>query len=428
MKPTVFFAFLFALFTFSAPGAIHSSVCRVSEKGGRFSLTVDGKPFVLKGVCCPINKKSRIDYFQLCRELGANTVRNWGIDQGSEEYLDAAARCGLKVDQGIWLPHCNPGKGPKVFSYLKDKDQLAEKEKKFLAYIDKHKKHPAILMWNLGNEVLFNIKDEDERAAFCQYLESLAKKVKSLDPDHPTLYTCFSSKMFHYLKDSVPSLDIIGVNTYSDVDGIQQEWKKLNIGKPYLVTEFGCLGPWDRKKDAFGEPSEEADHEKAFKYNDLLEQMEKHAGSCLGGFAFRIGEPKRRNANWWALTLGNLKKEAFRVVQKHYRGKDPLSWPPVLISAEADKSTVRRGEKISLDIRARDRENNVMTYGIRLWKIKKGDPEAYVPEITSAEKTFKSPKITFQAPQEAGLYTLFVFAFDGKDNVATQSMTIKVKD
>ena len=105
-------------------------------------------------------------------------------------------------------------------------------EKQALDYVQRFKNHPAVIMWNLGNEVLFFTLEEEERIAFCRFLENVIQKVKAIDKDHPVLYTAFSGKMFPYLKKYVPSLDLVGINTYGGVDYIHDDWKENDLQIP----------------------------------------------------------------------------------------------------------------------------------------------------------------------------------------------------
>ncbi len=397
-------------------------------KKGKWYIEKDGSPFDLKGVGCALQiGKSGIDYLQIAKELGANTVRTWGIKDNTKSYLDEAEKLGLKVDVGIWLKHCNPDKGSKVFSYINNEKELKRIESKILSDIKKFKDHPAVLMWNVGNEVLHFTKDEDEHIAFCKFLERVFKKIKEIDRSHPVMYTFAGKKHFHYLKKYVPSIDIIGVNTYSDIDGIYQELKRLKIAKPFIITESEPYGPWDSKKDKFGMRIDISDYEKAFRYQYHLEEKERLKGSCLGVFAFRLGDPKRKLFTWWDLTVGKLKRESFYVIQEKYTGKKTKNKPPLFTKLELDKYTVNAGGKLNITINARDRENDPLTYAIKIWRLRKHNPNRHIPEIMDVDKKFNVPKFVFKAPNISGLYKLIVYVYDDHGNIGVRNVTFKVE-
>ena len=403
--------------------------CHLKGESGKWSLEVENKPFNLKGVgCSRVKGESGINYLKIARSLGANTVRTWGIDKGNQTFLDAAEKLGLKVDAGIWLPHGNAHDSKvKKFSYIKDKAKLKKIEKEALAYVQKYKDHPALLMWNVGNEVIHFTKEKEERVAFSLYLEELIKKIKKIDPEHPVLYTFAGYKHIHYIKKYVPSLDIIGVNTYGSVDSIDQEMKSIQLDKPFIITESGPIGPWDAKKDQFGERIDQADYEKSFQYQYHLEEALRLKGRCLGVFPFRLGDPKRKLLSWWDLTVGKKRRDSFRVIYEHFQGKKMLNTPPICIGLSINKPNVKKGENIEISVKARDREKDPLRYGIKFWKIRKNNPKSHIPEIIKPEKIFQTSRFQIAAPTEEGMHKLIIYVYDGKGNIANRDLTFKVE-
>jgi hypothetical protein len=425
-----FLVYLFAACCLLQPAEnAFCSVCSVREESGKWLLIVDGKPFDVKGVGVAWNfGLDGTDYLSLAREIGANTVRTWGIDQGTQQYLDAADSCGLKVDAGIWLPHCNWQKKEKVFSYVRDTDKLEKLEKETIDYVKRFKGHPAVILWNLGNETLCFTNEEEERVAFCIFLEKLAREVKAVDADHPVLYTCHSGEEFSYLKKHVPSLDIIGVNTYGGVDYIHSAWLEEKMNKPYIITEAGPLGPWDRQKDKFGKAIDEADYEKSFHYQYLLEEIRRFSGWCLGGFVFQLGDTTQENLTWWNLTVGPYKRESFYIVKKIYTGHDGESLAPVCTAVELDKDVVRPGEKITAKITARRRGGSELSYDIMVGTCKENVLLHYANEKVPVKVLSRGESTEFLAPEKPDLYKLHALVFDGKGNVATLCITFKVEE
>ncbi len=78
------------------------NMVEISGSKGQWELVVNGKPFRLKGagVSRISGKFEKADFLKLAKELGANTVRTWGIDQGTLEYLNKAQEYGLYVNAG----------------------------------------------------------------------------------------------------------------------------------------------------------------------------------------------------------------------------------------------------------------------------------------------------------------------------------------
>jgi beta-galactosidase/beta-glucuronidase len=231
-----------------AAPAQKGNVVKVIGTKGNWQLTVNDEIFRIKGV--GVGRavgKSGADHLKMAKDMGANTVRTWGVNQGTRQYLDTAQKYGLKVDAGIWLNAVVTGSKD---SYL-DKRYLAKMRKEILKYVRKYKDHPAILIWNIGNEVIFFTKNEEERVAFCRFLESVIQEVHKIDQNHPVVYTSAGLNDVAYLKKYVPSLDLVGINTYGGIDKIHQDLTEM-FDIPYLMTEFGSLGEWDRSKDPHG--------------------------------------------------------------------------------------------------------------------------------------------------------------------------------
>jgi len=82
----IFWVLLVLLSLFSFP--VFSSNVRIVKDDSKWVLLVDGRPFYIKGAGCGVYKgKNGEDYLLLAKELGANAVRTWGIDQGTPESI-----------------------------------------------------------------------------------------------------------------------------------------------------------------------------------------------------------------------------------------------------------------------------------------------------------------------------------------------------
>ena len=212
--------------------AVTENKVTINGSKGCWELKVNGNPFFIKGAGCgEYLGKNNEDYLKLAREMGANCVRTWGIDQGTKEYLDKAAQYGLLVDAGIWMNVPDP---ERKITYTGRSDFVDEMRAEALDYVRRFKDHPAILMWNVGNEVLFFTGDENERIAFCRFLDNLIQEIKRIDPDHPVVYAAAAFMNLKYLEQYVPSLDILGMNMYGSVRAAHSGWLALDTDRPYI--------------------------------------------------------------------------------------------------------------------------------------------------------------------------------------------------
>ena len=78
---------------------------------------------------------------------------------------------------------------------------FCKKEKaRALAYVKQMKDHPALLFWNLGNEVFTFTEKLEEREAFGRFLEDLIKTVHHEDPAHPVVFAAAERNGFRSIE------------------------------------------------------------------------------------------------------------------------------------------------------------------------------------------------------------------------------------
>ncbi|MFH0940890.1 MAG: glycoside hydrolase family 2 TIM barrel-domain containing protein [Candidatus Omnitrophota bacterium] len=394
---------------------------------GKWYLEVDGKPFYIKGVGCgiAIGRNGLTDYLKLAKELGANTVRTWGTDQGSKEYLDLAQRYGLKVCASIWLNYVDE-KGN--CSYLYDNNYKNSKRQEVLEYVRKFKDHPAILMWGVGNEALFFTKDEREKVALSIFLEELIKDIHEIDPNHPVVYASASSVDLPYLASYVPSLDIVGMNEYGSIRTAHGKWEYLGFDKPYVFTEYGPYLSSDRPKDVNGKAVELSDIDKAKRYKEFNEQIYSFKGYNLGGFVFHLGETTQESMTWWNLNEGDLKRASYWAIYEFYTGKKAPYAPIRVKSFSVSKiMDIEPSEEIEarVDIGQGVHDNLIFNYALS--SCEENVLKYYVNEYVPVEISGQGCKVKIKVPSEKGVYRVYCYIKDDKGNVASQNKTIRVK-
>jgi hypothetical protein len=415
----------FALFLPSCALFERGNDVRIVKKGSAFELLVNGKPFYIQGAGVGMGSGSRGEnYLAMAKEMGANAVRTWGTDQGTQEYLDEAARLGLYVSAGIWINYADE---KKTISYLGDNEYLRNKEKEALDYVRRFKSHPAVLMWNVGNECIFFTKDPAEREALCRFLEALTAKIKKIDPRHPVLYTSVNSLDLPYLKKYVPSLDLIGMNVYGSVIGAQSGWEALEFAGPYVVTEFGPLGPWDMPKDANGKVLEPVDATKAQQYRNHWSLIKERRGKNVGAFVFHLGETTQESMTYWNLNDSTRKKESYRVMQRLYTGVKPDNASPRIRGFEGLPTAAPAGSSVQLAVRAEDPDGDPLEYEYRASTSKEGILEYYVNVPVPIEVESGGASAAVRLPAEPGVYRVYAYAHDDRGNTAVASSTVRVE-
>ncbi|MCM8813430.1 MAG: hypothetical protein NC924_05785 [Candidatus Omnitrophica bacterium] len=409
----------------NAWGAAEPNRVRVSGERGGWELQVNGQPFYIKGVGCGYAVGSGgEDYLKMAQEIGANCVRTWGIDQGTKDYLDKAASYGLMVDAGIWL---NVPDAAKKITYVGHSDFIEAMRAEALAYIQEFKSHPAILMWNVGNEVLIFTKDEQEKIAFCRFLELLVQEIQRIDPDHPVVYTDAAQVNLPYLKKYVPSLNIIGMNIYGSVRAAQGGWESVQIDRPYLITEFGPQLPMYSGRDRNGQARELGDYQKAIIYRRLAEQVIEFKGCNLGGFAFHLGETTQESMTWWNLNEHARKRQSFWSIYEVYTGKSaPCAAPKIHELTLSKERAIKPGEDITVSVRASLTTGTAARYLYRVSTSEEGILQYYVNSYVPVEVKGEGPAVAISAPQNPGIYRVYCFIDDGRGNVSSVNKSIRV--
>lgn len=402
------------------------SIVKITGKRGSWVLTVNGKPFYIKGVVCGLAAgKGGEDYLKLAREAGANTVRTLGTDQGTQAYFDAALKYGLMVNAGIRFDHASD---EGQISYIDDSEYKKEKINEIMEYVNKFKDHPALFMWNLGDEAIFLTKSEQERAALSRFLEEMVRLVHGLDPDHPVIYASADISDIPYIEKYVPGLDAFGMNVYGSIKAAHAKWYKSSLNIPYIITEYGPAGPWAVQKDRNGVSSDQPDWVKAAAYRNMTKEIMNFKGYNLGGFAFHIGEASPDSLTWWNLNYEALKRASFWEIYKIYTGGKPYNKPPRITKFNLSKvNNIAPGEIIGISAEAVDTDSNPLDYTFAVSTAPEGISRHYVNEEAPVSFTCEGINFKMTAPVEKGLYRVYAFVNDGYGNAAAANRSIKVE-
>lgn len=406
--------------------AAEASDVYVRGQRGSWYLEVDGSAFYVKGAGCGIALgRDNTDYLRMAKELGANSVRTWGTDQGTQEYLDLAHAYGLKVAAGIWLNYVTD-QGD--YSYRFPTEYVKAKRREALDYVQRFKHHPAVLFWIVGNEAIFFTRDEGEKIALCRFLEELVQEIQKIDPKHPVVYASAGIADLKYLKEYVPSLDVIGVNEYGSVRTVHGTWEHLGFEKPYIFTEFGHYLNIDRPKDLNRCSIELSDENKAKRYSEAYCTIFSFKGFNLGGFAFHLGETSQESMTWWNLNEGRLKRASFWKIYELYTGLKapcaPVRITRFMLSKSADVSP---GEEVEAHVTLGDDAGEGLSFDYAASSAQESILRYYVNEYYPLEVYGQGPTVMLKAPKARGTYRVYCFIRDEKGNVSSANTTLRVK-
>lgn len=388
---------------------------------GKWQLLRNGQPYYVQGAGGDGSK-------QLLKASGANTMRTWGISPETKQQLDEAQKLGLAVIVGIWLGHERHG-----FSYH-DKAMLEEQKAQVREAVMTYKDHPAVLIWGIGNE-MEGIGEADDPALWL-HIQDLAKMVKELDPNHPTMVVTadIGGKRVESIHKLCPDIDIMGINSYGGLPSLPGRYRALGGTKPYLITEFGPPGVWESPKTDFGAPLEPSSTKKAALYTEFYQKgCLQEANLCLGACAFIWGNKPEATATWFGMLLPDGSKlAAVDAMTKLWSGKAPANLCPEIISLQLEgSSTVQSGDKIHVKLEASDPEQaklqvtwkfctelaEYMAFGETWWQPLELGGVIQSSSSTGAELIMPS----------AGIYRLYVEVYDGAGGAVTANIPIKVE-
>ncbi len=413
----------------------------VTGKPGSFRLLVDGQPSYIKGVAynpthdmrdgyLPLTRRQLTEDFSRIKAMGANTIRRYG-SSGVYDHniLTIAAEQDLKVLHGLWFD-------PRI-DYYADTAAANAVFGEALTTIESLKSYPAIMAWSVGNETWASLGRHFAqpyltrvRQAFMHRLEELTQQIKAQDPSRPVIialdHTDQLAATLQEVRAFVPSVDLIGINTYygTRIEQLSAQMAQLAPGRPYLVTSFGPRRYWDPAAPEYIPnvmPEENSSFEKARQYTQNWQHhVEAHAGQNLGGFAFCWQDRLEGTATWFGITdyKGRLKPAYYGL--KSAWLKEELE-PPLAEAYIIDPSrALIPGETIIFQVATPNHQTENIRYEWFLMR------EKYLDESGDVKRADSGRKAKVEIPDDEYSYRLYLYISDQEGNVVTASKPLRI--
>lgn len=380
----------------------------VRQDGDHWQLHRNGQPFFIKGAGGE-GSLARL------KEAGANSIRTWDARR-LEPVLEEAQRLGLTVCVGIWLHHEGDTEG---FDYSKP-DMVRQQLERVEQYVKRFKDHPAVLLWSLGNEM--EGFEAGNKVEIWIAVEEAAKRVKSLDPNHPTMTVIseLGGERIACIHRYCPSIDIIGINSYAGSVSIAERYVRLNGTKPYIVTEFGPPGPWEVAKTTWDAAYEPTSTEKGEWYRRAYLGSIQQKPLCLGSYAFLWGHKQETTTTWYGMFLKDGDKlQAVDTMTELWTGKPPANPSPVLKGLRIRfRQKFTPGERFFADLDASDAGGRPLQVRWLVQpeqpnKLTAGAEEQALPELTNVIVRSDARFSEVQSPATPGGYRLFAYVRNG---------------
>lgn len=420
------FFFLYAGCHQVEPGVKNHKVF-IKKTADGYKLYRNGHPFYIKGA-------AGFSYLPMLKEAGGNTIRTWDtVNIASildEAYThDIAVIAGLPMTESFYLDY-----------FYQDTAKVAAQQEAFIKIVERHKNHPALLMWCLGNELDFPYKPN--YTPFYSAFNNLLDSIHLMDPDHPvtTALINFQRRSIINIRLKIPDLDLISINTFGKLTTLKEDLHNFSWfwDGPYLITEWGTNGPWEVENTAWGSPIENTSTKKAERFQEMYEQyMPTKDPRFLGSFVFYWGRKQERTPTWFSLfSEDSIASEAVGTLQYIWTGTRPVNRAPFIQYMLVENKGAR--DNIIFEVNTvktaevfmHDPEGDSVTIH---WQIL---PEDWYYEYTDSVRIPKpleelvlsanDKKLEFSTPSQEGPYRIFVEVFDNQGNYATANTPIYV--
>ncbi len=402
------------------PKTAGSAKVEVRQQDGRWQLYVNQKPFYIKGAGLEFGDQEKL------AAAGGNSFRTWRVDNGVEtgrQVLDRAQKNGLLVTMGLNVSHERHG-----FDYS-NADNVAKQLADIKVQVLQFKDHPALLMWDIGNELNLNSKNPKVWDA----VNEISKMIHQVDPNHPTTTSLagINKQLVDEIKSRAPDLDLICVQSYADIVNLPRELRDSGWDGPYAVTEWGATGHWECGKTQWGAPIEDNSSIKAKNYRLRYETaIAPDSKNCLGSYVFLWGQKQERTPTWYGMFLPSGEAtETVDVMEYLWTGNWPAVRSPQLDGLWLDGKTAQEnvrlnaGQNCAAKVLAQTSAATPLTYTFEIMEesaaqTEGGDFESTPRRLPDLVSNVASGAAQIKVPSKPGAYRLFAYVFNGNGRAA----------
>ena len=361
------------------------------------------------------------------KAAGGNTIRVYDTIN-LKQILDNAHEEGLAAIVDIPLPKYGDG------SHFYEND-LGPAKKKISKLVMKFRDHPALLYWNLGNEIYYPTFHKN--ITFFKSYNELVKLVRETDPNHPVSTAVIGGnrrRLASILLRS-PDLDLISINSFGSLTSLEERMKPFLYvwNGPYVITEWGVNGPWEEEATSWGAPIQNTSSKTAEILEDRYNSEVMKHKNCLGSIVFFWGNKQERTNTWFSIfSEEGYKSESFHKLNELWTGNSGNYDGPEInyayLNGNGGPSNIilPAGGLAKAEVFLQKGQDRSLRYN---WEIR---PEAWYkieeqqPVLKGLIPENNKDKISFKAPLKEGPYRLFVYAIDKENNFSTTNIPFYV--
>ncbi|MDF7811365.1 glycoside hydrolase family 2 TIM barrel-domain containing protein [Hymenobacter sp. YC55] len=395
---------------------------RVVRTGTKYELLRGGKPYFVKGA-------GGLEKFALLKAAGGNSIRLWTTDY-AQPLLDSAQAHGLTVLLGLWLIPERDG-----FDYY-DKKAVKKQVEDLRKQVIRYRNHPALLAWDVGNEVEQGSGNPDVFDA----IDDVARMIHKEDPNHPVISTFIDPTVLKWMGNRGHELDFIAFNSYGNLRELRNYLKKVNWQHPYIITEFGTQGYWETSQTSWGAALEPRSAQKARAVAEFYQTgIQKESNQCLGSYVFYWGNRQEATPTWFSMfTPTGERTELVDQMQYLWSGTWPANRAPQVSDIQFNRHfdnqslRLRPSQTYPAFVTAQDQEHDSLRVA---WEVR---PESRwredrktlqvrdepLPGLVLAPNQFNT---SVRTPSKPGAYRLYVTVTDGHGGASTANFPFYVQ-
>ncbi|APG61197.1 glycoside hydrolase family 2 TIM barrel-domain containing protein [Christiangramia salexigens] len=388
----------------------------IQDSGSGFKLIRNGKPFVIKGA-------GGNEHLEELKLAGANTIRVYNPDE-LPLILQNAERLDLAVIADIPLPQAHD------IEFYSDQKKFDSLKTEVLQIVNRFKDHPALLYWNLGNELMYPTLSftTDFSAGF----NELINEIHQLDKNHPVSTSIIGGNRRRLVSIAISSanLDFLSFNSFGNLHELQEKIESVSFiwDGPYVISEWGINGPWEEERTSWYAPIEQTSTKKAehFKtrYNQYISKLDSKR--CLGSLAFYWGNKQETTSTWYSIfSPDGDRTESYYELSQIWKGNDSNYKGPrinyALLNGQGAKNDIilNSGSEAILELEflnSKSPDNTLIE-----WEVKREAWfKAYNNQPNISSGVFNGTNSTsFVTPSIEGPYRVFIKASKNGDFATT---------
>lgn len=400
----------------------------VSRTENGFELIRNGNPFRIRGA----SGAGRIGELAA---YGGNTLRVYDtVNLGA--VLDEAEKNGIAIIADIPLLPFN-----EQFDYYKDKEANDTLKTAVRALVRRYRHHPALLVWNLGNELQYPLISTEND--FIRTFNELVDLIHREDPDHPvsTAIPFPSKREILSIGYHSRELDMIGFNIFGNIKNLGSELSRIEIffrPFPFFISEWAHDGPWEVPSTKWEVPIEPTSTKKMEQLSERHQLLMSQGKSYnLGALTFYWGEKLEGSPTWFSTFYhGNKKSEELRMLEHLWknteRAEPPIGLNYMLINGLGAPSNLvyQPGQRKTAKLIFHDNHsgNHKIHWEVsrEAWDVRQwGEGEKSI-SIQNAIQLAAGDSVIFTTPIREGPYRIFAYVYDSLGYTATANIPFYV--